>query len=68
MMGGGNIGKIMVLTYNDTEEKAIEKIIATLTDSIELGTMHPPPYPLLSFPELEIMQSQRRVLRDRSEI
>ena len=55
MIGGGNIGKIMVLTYNDTEEKAIEKIIATLIDSIELETMHPPPYPVLSFLGLEIM-------------
>lgn len=31
----------MVLTFNDTEEKAVEKIIATLTDSIQLEVMQP---------------------------
>ena len=48
-MGGGNIGKIMVLTFNDKEEKAVEKIIATLADSIQLEVMHPRRLPFFLF-------------------
>ena len=67
-MGGGNIGKILVLTFNDEEEKAVKKIIAALADSIQLEVMQPPPSHVLSFPGLEIRQHQRRGLRDGSEI
>ena len=67
-MGGGNIGKIMVLTFNDTEEKAVKEIIAALADCIQLEAMQPPSSPVLSFPGLEIRQHQRRVLRDGSDI
>lgn len=42
----------MVLTFNDTEEKAVEKIIATLADSIQLEIMQPLSSPVLSFPGL----------------
>ena len=66
--GGGNIGKIMVLTFNDKEEKAVEKIISALFDSIQLEAIQPPPSPVLSFPGLEIEPHQRRVLRNGSEI
>ena len=58
----------MVLTFNDKEEKAVEKIIATLAESIQLEVMQPPSYPVLSFPGLEIRQHQRRVLRDGTDI
>ena len=36
----------MVLTFNDTEEKAAEKIVAILADSIQLEVMQPrhPPF------------------------
>ena len=68
IMGGGNIGKIMVLTFNDKEEKAVKEIITALADSIQLETMQPPSSPVLSFPGLEIRQNQRRVLRDGSDI
>lgn len=58
----------MVLTFNDKEEKAVEKIIATLAESIQLEVMQPPSYPVLSFPGLEIRQHQRRGLRDGTDI
>lgn len=58
----------MVLTFNDNEEKAVEKIISALFDSIQLEAIQPPPSPVLSFPGLEIEQHQRRVLRNGSEI
>ena len=67
-MGGGNIGKIMVLTFNDTEEKAVEKIITALADSIQLETIQPSPFPVLSFPGLEIRLHQRRVLKAGTDI
>ena len=67
-MGGDNIGKIMVLTFNDTEEKAVEKIISALADSIQLETIQPPSSHVLSFPGLEIRLHQRRVLKDGADI
>ena len=48
-MGGGNIGKIMVLTFNDTEEKAVKEIIAALADSIQLEAIQPRPLPCYHF-------------------
>ena len=35
----------MVLTFNDTEEKAVEKIITTLVDSLQLEHIQPRPLP-----------------------
>ncbi len=62
------VGKIVVLTFNDTEEKMAEKAIAALADMIPLEAMQPPPSPVLSFPGLEIRLHQRRVLKDGAEI
>ena len=49
IMGGGDIGKIMVLTFNDKEEKAVKGIITALADSIQLETMQPRPFPCYPF-------------------
>ena len=57
-----------MLTFNDTEEKAVEKIITALADSIQLETIQPPPSPVLSFPELEIRLHQHRGLKDGTDI
>ena len=62
------MGKLLLLTFNEQEEKAVKEIIAALADSIQLETMQPPSFPVLSFPGLEIRQHQRRVLRDGSNI
>ena len=67
-MGGGNIGKIMMLTFNDTEEKAAEKIISALADSIQLETIQPRPLPFFLFRGLEIRLHQCRVLKDGADI
>lgn len=61
------MGKIMVLTFNEKEEPAIEKIIMALADSIQFEVIQTPT-PKLSFPGLEIKLHQRRVLRDGTDI
>lgn len=58
------VGKIAMLIFNDTEEKAVEKAIATLADMIPLEAIQPPQSPALTFPGLEIRRHQRRVLKD----
>ncbi len=58
------VGKIAMLIFNDTEEKAVEKAIAALADMIPLEAIQPPHSPALTFPGLEIRLHQRRVLKD----
>lgn len=53
-----------MLTFNDTEEKAVEKAIAALADMIPLEAIQPPHSPPLTFPGLEIRLHQRRVLKN----
>lgn len=62
------VGKIVILTFNDTEEKAIEKAIATLANIIPLEAMPLPHTPALTFPGLEIRLHQRRVLKNGTDI
>ena len=57
-----------MLTFNGTEEKAIEKAIAALAHIIPLEAMPPPRFPTLIFPGLEIRLHQRRVLKDGTDI
>lgn len=56
------VGKI--LTFKDTEEKAVEKAIVALADMIPLEAIQPPHSPTLTFPGLEIRLHQRRVLKN----
>ena len=53
-----------MLTFSDTEEKAVEKAIAALADMIPLEAIQPPHSPTLTFPGLEIRLHQRRVLKN----
>lgn len=62
------VGKIIILTFKDTEEKAVERAIAALADMIPLETIQPPHSPALIFPGLEIRLHQRRVLKDGADI
>ena len=57
-----------MLTFNGTEEKAIEKAIAGLAHIIPLEAMPPPHFPTLIFPGLEIRLHQRRVLKGGADI
>ena len=66
--GGEILGKILILTFDDTEEKAVEKAIAALADMIPLEAIQPPQSPALVFPGLEIRLHQRRVLKDGADI
>ena len=58
------IAKILILSFNDDEEKAIEKVLSVLSDEIGLEPVQAVTSPVLSFPGLEIKLYQRRVLRD----
>ena len=55
-------GKIIMLTFNGTREKAVKKAIAALADMIPLEAIQPPQSHTLVFPGLEISLHQRRVL------
>ena len=62
------MGKILVLTLNEQEEKAINKIIAAISNYIQVEPMEIKPASVLSFPGLEIRQNQHRVFQDGEEI
>ena len=62
------IAKILILTFNDDEEKAIEKVLSVLSDEIGLEPVQAVTSPVLSFPNLEIKLYQRRVLRDGEDV
>ena len=70
-MGGSNsISKILVLTLNEHEEKVIDKIIAALSNYIELEAIQTIPIPAsgMSFPGLETRQNRRRVFQDGEDV
>ena len=62
------MGKILVLTLNEQEEKIINKIIMSIADCIQLEPMQITPVSVLSFPGLEIRQNQHRVFQNGEEI
>ena len=57
------MGKLLLLTLNKQEGKAIDKIIAAIADCISLEAVQTIPVPVsgMSSPGLEIKQSQHRV-------
>ena len=61
-------GKILVLTLNEQEEKVTNKIISAISDYIQIEPIHVSSVSILSFPGLEIILHQRRVLRDGKDI
>ena len=67
---GDNIMKILLLTFNEHEEKAIDKILATISDCISLEAVQtiPVPAPRMSFSGLEIKQSQHRVIQGEEDV
>ena len=64
------MSKLLLLTLNEQEEKAIDKIIAAIADCISLEAVQTIPVPAsgMSFPGLEIRQSGRRVFQGGEEI
>lgn len=57
-----------MLPLDEQEEKAIDKIISALADYIQLEAVQIVPVSVLSFPGLKIVQIQRRILRDGTEV
>ena len=57
------MGKLLLLTLNEQEEKMIDKIITAISDYIQIEPMEITPASMLSFPGLEIRQSQHRVIQ-----
>lgn len=62
------MSKLLLLTLNEQEEKVIDKIIAALSDCIELENIQIAPASVLSFPGLEIRLHQRRVLKNGKDV
>lgn len=63
-----NIGKMIVLTFTDSEETAFQRAVSLLTDEFGVETVQPVSSAVLSFYGLEIRRHQRRVLRDRRDV
>ncbi len=57
------MGKLLLLALNEQEEKMIDKIITAISDYIQIEPMEITPASMLSFPGLEIRQSQHRVIQ-----
>ena len=64
------MGKLLLLTLNEQEDKAIDKIIAVISDCLSLEAVQTIPIPAskMSFPGLEIRQSQHRVFQGGEEV
>ena len=62
------MGKLLLLTLNQQEEKVIDKIIAAISDYIQLEAVQVTPASVLSFSGLEIRQHQRQVLQGGEEV
>ena len=52
------MGKLLLLTLNEQEEKMIDKIITAISDYIQIEPMEITPASMLSFPGLEIRKNQ----------
>ena len=59
---------MVLLTLNEHEETVIDKIIAAISDYIQLEPMEITPASVLSFSGLEIRQNHHRVFMDGEEV
>ena len=63
------MGKMIVLTFSDSEETIFKRAVSLLADELQIeAEQQPVSLPVLSFQGLEILQHQRRVLRDRRDV
>lgn len=62
------MGKMIVLTFSDSEETVFQRAVSLLTNEFQIDVVEPIPSAVLSFQGLEILQHQRRVLRDKSDV
>lgn len=64
-----NMGKMIVLTFSDSEETVFKRAVSLLADELQIEVEQQPVSPsVLSFQGLEILQHQHRVLRDRRDV
>ena len=63
------MGKMIVLTFSDSEETVFKRAVSLLADELQIEVEQQPVSPsVLSFQGLEILQHQHRVLRDRRDV
>lgn len=62
------MGKMIVLTFSDSEETVFQRAVSLLTNEFQIDVVEPISSAVLSFQGLEILQHQRRVLRDKSDV
>lgn len=62
------MGKMIVLTFSDSEETVFQRVVSLLTNEFQIDVVEPISSAVLSFQGLEILQHQRRVLRDKSDV
>ena len=62
------MGKMIVLTFTDNEEAVFQKAVSLLTNEFQIEVIQPVTSSILSFQGLEILQHQRRVLRDSKDV
>ena len=62
------MGKMIVLTFTDNEETVFQKAVSLLTNEFQIEVVQPANSSILSFQGLEILQHQRRVLRDSKDV
>ena len=63
-----HIGKIIVISFEDGEEEALERVLSVLTNEVHIEPMQVSTCPVLQYPGLEIRLAQRKVLRDGEEV
>lgn len=63
------MGKMIVLTFKDSEETVFQRAVSLLADELQIEMVQQSVSPsVLSFHGLEIWQHQHRVLRDRRDV
>ncbi len=62
------MGKMIVLTFTDNEDAVFQKAVSLLTNEFQIEVVQPVSSSILSFQGLEILQHQRRVLRDNKDV
>lgn len=62
------MGKMIVLTFSDSEETVFQRAVSLLTNEFQIDVVEPISSAVLSFQGLEILQHQRKVLRDKSDV
>ena len=68
MIGDDNLGKIMVLMFNDNEEDVFHHIMSYVKAGAKSFTFMDTPKDVLSFEKLEIDESRHIVIKNNSEI